>query len=1270
MCNYFDFINISEGIIKMFTGGINSNDNTAKNYKSNNSVENQEIPDTLLTSLFGVQNSVNIDHESTSARELVIKYFALGKFEAENLKKLMESSNSYAAMVSSNSISGGVSGVLANFVNPQAIASTMGAGIGSMVGPVGTLAGGALGHTLGAAPGFQSATHGLLGAVSGSLIASSVYLLQATRSKWINIKKFKKFMEYNLFSWENEQFRGQSIKIQASAEILTKYLRAKTSGRFTETKLLRISWEETDSGFYLINSFTKILFILLQTLDKMPNLLIRSILLCVEEDLKTEPVASKIPKDFKAVFQEFKEKIEQYLKCRLYEETIVENLGNTIVSGSSAMTPIIPWIYCCLLGDDSHVNFYDPEKFNKQIEEESIKATAYKYWCDLSLIKVNEIRKTKELQLEAAEKKIGKVNSLIKDLNNQKWNLNAVEEMPNAKESKTEKKVNKLFEYAHEFLKYNFNVKDKNLERIITLTYHLVKLEAPTFKTSIFNNAALNKMYEWWNSGSKPQNKISNNISIANQIGIIKTKHIDPKQKILTKEEFKNVVLIVFEIRNEFNKNNLIKEKFSQQYKKGEDKIPALQYAHKIDSFCELLTYADRVSEFLTKDNEKDKLSIYSLFGLWSVYNVILEKYSTNIPPEILNLYHNKKLANNENSNEYLNKYFIIPYESFSKFLIQGFNQEYFEKNSNDFFRMYIFYLSNIINLVSEIQYHTEILKFTKLMIAMYGEEETTFLISTVPLELIKSRIFSLKKVMEDLYNHINKLQSDFETDKNSSWYNTFGLYNFFFGKETGFYKNFEKRYKEYIVRLDTFQKNIAFNISMIEQKKNSNSSNSRSINESIARKTDQYFKYSLNIYLKYLQSVHLKNPNHISKESLNKLEYHVLDLQERHEHFIADSALMAGYIPQIKAPIHLTPHLNHPIHGFLIGFFHSGKYKFPSKVYSISKQKNSYTSMSCLLQNFLKDGEANDILEDCIDKIRENQTIEKISYHYYARNSVFDVTRSEAFLGDAEIRQTLFLNLFANMEKDTKIKLTTNIEHKSFSKEENLLKESGLNKINIDFENNFDNTENAGILVYLITYVCCFSPANNENVLKKYYGLNGEGISEANKIRSLHAVWGLYGLVLAYMFSGTREQAQKTLQNYFEEKEFRKIEQAKMESVKDKNLLAERKKFTQEKIVFDQQLSRLSDEKKLLEKSHNSIYSQIVHSVKLEMLRLDNTDKGKVLMQKLQESDRKNSINLIKDLKAILSQHRGMFAFGNAQSYKNILEVAKKNGLQESEFS
>ncbi|BBH53284.1 hypothetical protein [Fluviispira sanaruensis] len=1230
---------------------------------SNNNIE--EKNDTLLSLLFSKKDTSFSNSDLTIARDLVANYFAKGKMEGENFKKLLESSNSYKAMVGASTTSGASGAIISNVTNPQAMSSTIGSGIGGVVaGPLGGVVGSAIGHTVGGIPGVQVAAHTLMSSMSGFLIGSSVYLLQVTRSKWVNIDKFKKFMDSDLFSWQNEYFRKHSLKIQAAVEILTNYLINKLNGRFSNLKILRISWQDADSGFYLINSYVKILLMMLQNFDRMPASFIYTLFNIIENELTMGVKENKIPNDFIDIFNKFKEKIKEHIAYRVNNETIVENLGNVIASGASATVPIIPWIYCCILRDEQSISFYDPESFNKKIKEDVLNSVSYKFWTDLSFFKVNEIKNYNALQQEISEKKIGRINALIKDLNKERLSSKRIQEIPSEFElSKTEKKLNKLFEYANEFLKYNYNTKDKNLKKIAILSDKLIKLEPPQYSSTTFPQKTWNKIYEWWSSENEIQNKLSN---MSFNIRIFKS--TNSVQKVLTKEEFKNVVLLAFEIKKEFDNNKL-----SFKFENGDaSKNSAIQFAHKIDSFCELLRLADKIEEFLSDEKNNDKFSIYSLFGLWSVYNVILDKYSSNIPEEVFSLYQNKKLVNNINSTDSLKKYFIIPYESFSKLLIPGFDKEYLDKNSQDFFRMYIYYLTNIINLVSKIQYHTEALKFNKLIIAMYGEEEASSLISVAPLEVISRLITNLMKVMDDLCSHITNLQSKYENEKNNSWFNTIGLYNFFFGKETGFYKNFINRYKEYRTRLEIFKKNIEQTKLNINQKIQNKSLHSRSINESIARKTDRYFNFSLDIYLNYLKNIQSKYSNGLEENDAVKLDGHILDLRERHLLFISDAALMKGNIPQFKNLNTLAS--EHPINSYLMKFFDQVNYKIPKKVYEISKQSNDYTQLSHVLQNFLKSTESHSILNDCIVKIKENKSIENISFNFFQRTNFLNLLKNDIFIEkDKEVRTALFMSYFAKFNKATKVKLFSDEQKFSSIKNENLLETSGLNKIDLDFS---DETNNQGIFEYFLICSCSIYEANIENILASYvepinYSEQKNYLdSNPNKKRFLYAVWGLYGLFLAYMFYGTRESAQKLIRNLNEDKIFRKSEQAQFEAKKDPVILSEKRKILEDRKRIVEENKKLAAERLLLEQSYPTTYFELVQNVKMEINRLKGSEKGQLLQQKFDEFDKKVSIALLRELKAPLSEHRGYFAFGNTQSYKNILAIAKKLGIKESDFA
>lgn len=149
---------------------------------------NNSVSTDLLTTLFASPeiHTLKTDDENDFeiSRVLVAKYFALGKQEGESFKKLLESKVGYKSMIAASSTSGAAGGVIANFVNPAQIATTAGAGIGGAIGgPLGAVAGYAAGGAIASIPGVQTASHALMGAMSGFLIGSAVYLLNATRTK-------------------------------------------------------------------------------------------------------------------------------------------------------------------------------------------------------------------------------------------------------------------------------------------------------------------------------------------------------------------------------------------------------------------------------------------------------------------------------------------------------------------------------------------------------------------------------------------------------------------------------------------------------------------------------------------------------------------------------------------------------------------------------------------------------------------------------------------------------------------------------------------------------------------------------------------------------------------------------------------------------------------------------------------------------------------------------------------------------------------------------
>ncbi len=1235
---------------------------TSSDRESINNSTSTDILTTLFSSPEIYPMKTDDENDFEMSRMLVAKYFALGKQEGESFKRLLESKVGYKSVLAASSASGAAGGVIANFVNPTQIATTAGAGIGGAIGgPLGAVAGYAAGGAIASIPGVHTASHALMGAMSGFLIGSAVYLLNATRTKWVSIKEFRKYMEYDLFAWENQHFRMQAISVQAAVEVLTQYLKSKVTGKLSGLKLLRVSWQDTDSGFYLVNAYVKLLLMLILSIDKMPSSVILCILNVIEKELETKKIASTIPSDFKQTFLNFKEKIVKYIENRIYSETIVENIGTTLLTGASAITPVMPWIYCSLLGNDQNIKFYDADDFIKRIENDAINSTSYKFWTDLSILKVNEIKEAKELRLESLEKKIGKVNSLINELNHLQLKSGKSDEIPNEQNVlKVEKKVNKLFEYAHDFLKHNFNKKEKQLEKIIFLTHQLVKLEDPKVSSVKYSAKIWDKMFDWWNSQHKIYEKATEvNSKLYN--GLIK---INSDQKILTKEEFKNVVNLCFEIKKEFDKNLTLKKQYSVEYVKGEEnKRREFVFARKIDSFCELILYVERVSEFMLKDDNINKFSVYSLFGLWSVYNIVLNKYSVDIPNEIVRSFQDKNLANNYNADEHLKRYFIIPYESFSKFLIPGFQREYLNKNANDFFRMYIFYLTNIINLVSEIQFHLEALKFSKLILAMFGEEDTSVFFSLAPLNILKDRVNLLLSIIKEFFDHVKGLQENYDLEKNKSWSNMIGLYDFMFGKNTGFYQNFIERYEEYHSRIVIFKRNIDYSISLLEQKNKANSNESKPINEIIARKTDKYFKYSLEIFLKYLKSIN-SNTNDLNYSE--KLELQIMDLEERHESFISDKGLMLGVLPTFKLLGDTSALNTDPVHTFIMKFFNTDKYKIPSRVFETSKKENVDKVLSPMLQNFLKKGECTAILQECILKVRESAQFQSFGYDFYKRNSLFDITRNDIFFADASVREALFLQYFSTLEKNTKIQLIShNSDHQSQKYDNiNLLKESGLSDIDLDFDNQPDENRNYPYLVYLLVFTCAQFPANKEAILGEFYS---SGNSEKEKKAFIYSVWGLFGLVLAYMFDGTRDKYKQISSIYQEEKFKRKAEEAQISAIKDKKIASEKKKLLQDKIEFKNQVEL---ERKAFAQSQTSLYTQIVTGVQMEIKRLDNTEKGKLLKAEFEKIDKENSINLINKLSKVLSQHRSYFSFGTPQSYNNILALAQKNGITQSDLA
>ena len=1228
------------------------------NYKKE-SIENKASLD-LLTTLFGESDTNKIIDkvdDLAEARKLVANYFALGKVQGENLKKMLEANVGFKSFSAASSISGSSGGVIANFIDPSAIATSAGVTMGSFFGPVGALVGLGAAKTITAIPGVTTATHAVIGGLSGLLIGSAIYLLAATKTKWVNIKKFEAYMQYDLFAWENQHFRQQSILIQGAVEILTQYLRSKVTGKFRKLKLLQISWQDSDKGFYLINSYVKILLILMLSVDKMPSSIILSILKYIEAELYSEEIGKDIPYDFKQVFLNFREKITKYVESRVYSEAVVENIGNTIVSACSAITPIMPWIYSSLTGNDQGVKFYDSEAFIQKIETDTLSSASYKFWTDLSILRVNEIKETKALRLESIEKRISKVNALIHDLNNIQANFKNIDYLPGDNSlAKVDKKVNKLFEYAHDFLKYNFNNKDKELEKIITLTHKLVKLEVYNLKSPSYSNKIWDKMFNWWNYQHKNTEK---NGALNSKLysGIVK---INSEQKILSQEEFKNVVNICFEIKNEFDKNKKLKEKYSQSFLQGqENKRREFVFAIKIDSFCELVNYVERLSQFMEKDDKSDKFSVYSFFGLWSLYNIILSKYSSDIPSELIRNIQDKKLANNYNSDDRLKRYFLIPYDSFTKFLIPGFQREYLNKNSTDFFRMYIFYLSNIINLISEIQYHTEALKFSKLILAMFGEENTPVFFALSPLHILKDRIILLQNMMQEFYNHVISLQNNYTNEKQSSWSNMVGLYDFLFGKNTGFYQNFIERYEEYTSRLIIFKRNIEYSISLLEQKCKTSNFEGKPINEGIARNTDLYFNYSLDLFLNYLKGVNL---NYKDNSYSDKLELQIMELKEKHESFINDKALMIGVIPNFNfTKSVLNNQENEEINNFIMEFYNLKNYKIPNKIFEISKNSTDYRKISFILQNFLNSVESSEILQACILKVRESSRFKSFGYHFYKKSSLFDITRNDIFLEDAPVRTGLFMQYFSALEKNSKIQLISNNLDDHVS--ENLLKESGLSEIDLDFPDNESSTKNHAALVYLLVFSCAQYPANKETILNEFYSNSN---TEKEKLSFIYSVWGLYGLFLAYMFDGTREKYAKIIAMYQQEKFNRKVEEAQLTSIRDKTIAAEKKKILQEKIAYKEQITL---EKNAISQAQTSIYAKVALGVQMEIKRLENTEKGRILKAEFEKIDRENSINLINKLSKVLTKHRSYIAFGTPQSYQNILSLAEKNGITKADI-
>lgn len=1250
--------------------------------------------------------------EITAARELMINYFALGESEAKQLKQLMRSKNSYKAFLASNALSGTAGGVVGHIVSIKNISAT----IGSVVPVVGTTIGYGIGWAIEKIPGINIIKDGFLGAVSGCFIGSAVYILHATKSKWTSLGEVQNYMNIDLNAWELDHLKTKPIELQHAAEILTSYLRQKNSSKM---RLLLVSWKGIDSDFYLTNAFVKMILMLISYMDNMPSLMVQSLLIVIEYDLNDLHKKNKINSQFLKKFKEFKEIIDNYLKKRLFEETVVEKLGRTLVLGYSAITPILPWIYACFKGDDKNIYMYDPEKFKMVIENEALSTKWSKFWSDLNLAKVKEIKDTKKQDLDTAKKKLGKMNELIKSLNNSILNNKANEEIPNEQEiSKTERKISKLMEYAEafqDFTKYNevknknkIIIKDQTLDRIRKLNLKIITKDK-TRKTDDMwmPRKALQYIYQWWISEEtnyKKTREVTGKIRLFENIRGNKPNKIEE----LTQDEivFKNIISNAFEINSIFKSNAKLRAEFSQK----KDDSKANKYAHKIESFCELITYAQRLGEFMSENEDKNKFSVYSFFGLWAIYNIIIDNYSTQIPDSITKFYKNRNLVNDINGSNYLKKFLVLPYDTFKKILIPGFNEKFLNNNSNDFFRVFIYYYSNIINSVTEIQYHIEALKKCKMLLAMFGEIDSTLISANIPLFIINELLLKIQNLITQYSKHIKSLQEIEDEKKKKSWSNMIGLYNVFWGKDTGFYENFENKFKNINTRIKLFKESIIDTNEHIEYKVKHNIIKERGIDEDLAKKIEPFYKDTFIYFLEYIlamKSIYKEKFRNINEK---EIEMKINVLKDRYLFLTDNKDFLSGTLPVLKAPPFVSGLMTSysKIEKFILNFYESSNYEIPNEILKSSTMENSKKETFRLITKFLRyPNESTRILNKCIELVRMDKEVAKISFNIFEKFSIFDDVRDYPHEAMPEFRIVLFSQILYNYETFTGFKMAftekkiyKNIVKESLKKsmlnfkndDDPLFKESGLIHIQNDSLDDISDDLSKELyyvlLRYIIIYTFMIGPASPEFIKYQYVGKQSKFVEN----RFYQSVWGLFGMCLAYLFNDTRSKAEKVLTRLNDSEKLRKSEEDERIVNRNKMIIEKQKENERKRKELENREKELQNREKMIESKQKDIretvnnyqraeipvYNIILQAIRNQITRLANTSKGEKLMIEVNKlnreimenwkdkDDRENTIKMLKGIKPILNEHRGFFAIGKTQAYKEVLEVAKIYNIKE----
>lgn len=1277
----------------------------------------------IYTTLMKPDDLLGEDKIKKEARDLIVNYFALGEQQSLQIEEQLKAKASYSAMAASNALSGATAGVLTHIIDPAAI----GASIGSAIPIVGTAAGYAVGKFISKIPGVKPIIDVFAGASAGFLIGSSVYIIHSLHSKMTSINKFKEFMSQDLDAWEMEHLKTKPLEIQHAAEILTHYLRAKATGRFSTIRLLIVPSRGNDSNFYLINAFTKMLLMLLTYMDNMTSVTIRALLQVIYDDLNIPPICDKIDKTFIDKYEEFREIVEKYIKNRIYEESIVEKIGKTLVSSLSAVSPITPWMYACVKGNENDIYFYDPEKFKELIIKDSIDSVKYRFWTDLKIVDSKEIKNSSKQSLAETEKKISKIKSIIEDLNKSNFDTRNINNIPNIDFdlSKTEKKISKLFEYAKAFIANTSNIENKkinskNLKLIRDKTSNLIAMQySNKEKDQYFSERTVNYLYSFFTKNHDINYKYIQKIGSINVTDKPWAKdHSKDNRTEITQEQFKNVIKNAFEIQTLFKNDIPLKNQFSKKsnsemavnvIKSSEKKIQtknaiykiitseeknkflAEKYADKIDSFCELIKYSEKLVNFMFDDNKQNKFSIYSIFGLWSIFNELIKKYSVEIPQDILKFYSDKSIATQIKSSEYLNKYFILPYSSFKKILIPGFDEAYLDKNSKDFFRVFIYYFSNIINVCTEIQFHIEALKQCKFLIAMYGEQNQGLVNTKIPLLMLKENIFKIEYFMVKYKEHIDELEKEESEKRKNSYSDKIGLYNILFGEKTGFYDKFIKRFDNIKNRIKLFKDHIDETLGHIEDKIVSQNFKSRAIDEGIAKNVDPFYLETLIIYEKYLLEIQsltrihfkfLKFDDIEEINELNKLEIknNIKELEEKYKEFSSTITEIPQILPIIKNREEFSLTFKR-IHSFIMTLFDKKEYSLPSNIYEKSID-NNIKVLNKILTNFSQN-ELPQFFYRCIDLINMDEEIEITCLKIFNSYNIFDRIRNYDLTENTYIYNTMVNSVIAKKiisDKNDEIEDEKNAKEREDEEISNkkLFDESGLNNLELDEVVLPDKLSLYSTLDFYLLMIC-YSLANPSNIFETYT----KNSTNEEKINYLYSVWGLLGISLAFCFSGIRDDAMSFLRKMNLKQNDKSIQEIERKALQNKINQEQRKALEKEKKDLEEKKKKLEEEKKLL-KNQLVIYPVILHGLQSQILRLQNTTKGKKLnelvtktdneLKKLfktnsAEEDRKYSISLLKAVKNILLEHRNRFSFGKTQSYKDIIYIAKLYNISESDI-